>query len=153
MLEPVRMVKISVVGPKEYLEKTSNTLYRLNGLHIEDYREEDEYFRIGEPLEKASKLSKLLVSVRSILSYAGVKDGYEPEKIFSVSELDKELDTKVKELEDVINSKVTRMKEIEERLRKISEERRALIPLKSLGIPPNLLTGYKNLEVFTGFVK
>ncbi len=153
MLEPVRMVKVSVVGPKEYLEKTSNTLYRLNGLHIEDYREEDEYFKIGEPLEKASKFSKLLVSVRSILSYAGVKDGYEPERIFSVSELDREVDVKVKELEEIINAKVSRIKEIEERLRKIGEERRALIPLKSLGIPPNLLTGYRNIEVFTGFVK
>ncbi len=153
MLEPVRMVKVSVVGPKEYLEKSSNTLYRLNGLHIEDYREEDEYFKIGEPLEKASKFSKLLVSVRSILSYAGVKDGYEPERIFSVSELDREVDVKVKELEEIINAKVSRIKEIEERLRKIGEERRALIPLKSLGIPPNLLTGYRNIEVFTGFVK
>ena len=153
MFEPVRMVKVSVVGPKEYLEKTSDTLYRLNGLHIEDYREEEEYFRIGEPLEKASKLSKLLVSVRSILAYAGVKDGHEPERIFSISELDRELDTKVRELEEVINSRISRIKEIEERLRKISEERRALIPLKALEIPPNLLTGYRNLEVFVGFVR
>ncbi len=153
MLEPVRMVKVSVVGPKEYLEKTSSTLYRLNGLHIEDYKEEDEYFRIGEPLERASKLSKLLVSVRSILSYAGVKDGYEPERVFSVSELNREIDVKVRELEEVINAKVSRIKEIEERLRKIGDERRALIPLKSLGIPPDLLTGYRNIEVFAGFVK
>ena len=153
MFEPVRMVKVSVVGPKEYLEKTSSTLYRLNGLHIEDYKEEDEYFRIGEPLERASKFSKLLVSVRSILSYAGVKDGYEPEKVFSVSELDRELYVNIKEREEVINSNVSRIKEIEERLRKISEERRSLLPLKALGIRPDLLTGYRNIEVFTGFVK
>ncbi|AKG91773.1 Archaeal/vacuolar-type H+-ATPase subunit I [Geoglobus ahangari] len=153
MLEPVRMVKVSVVGPKEYLEVTSDILYRLNKLHIEDYGEEDEYFKIGEPLEKASKLSKFLVSVRSLLAHAGVKDGYEPKKVFSVKELDRELDTKVSELEELINSRVSRIKEIEDRLRKIGDERRSILPLKALGVPANLLRGYKTLEVYVGFAK
>lgn len=153
MLEPVRMVKVSVVGPKEYLEATSDILYRLNKIHIEDYGEEDEYFRIGEPLEKASKLSKFLVTVRALLSHAGVKDGYEPRKVFSVKELDRELDRKVSELEDLINSRVSRVKEIEDRIRKIEDERRSIYPLRSLGVPANLLGGYRSLEVFVGYVK
>ncbi|WP_457591044.1 V-type ATP synthase subunit I [Geoglobus sp.] len=152
MLEPVRMVKVSVVGPKEYLEATSDILYRLNKLHIEDYSEEDEYFRIGEPLSKASKLSKFLVSVRSLLAHAGVKDGYEPKRVFSVKELDRDLDTKVSELEELINSRISRIKEIEERIRKIGDERENILPLKSLGIPADLLKGYRTIEVFVGFV-
>ncbi len=153
MLEPVRMVKVSVVGPKEYLEATSDILYRLNRIHIEDYGEEDEYFRIGEPLEKASKFSKFLVTVRSLLSHAGVKDGYEPRKVFSVKELDKELDRKVSELEELINSRIGRIKEVEDRIRKIEDEGRSIYPLKSLGVPANLLQGYRSLEVFVGYVR
>ncbi|AIY90766.1 V-type ATP synthase subunit I [Geoglobus acetivorans] len=153
MLEPVRMVKVSVVGPKEYLEVTSNALYRLSSLHIEDYSEEDEYFRIGEPLEKASRLSKFLVTVRSLLSHAGIKDGYEPERTFSVSELDRELDKKVGELEELITSRINRIRAIEEGLRRIADERRVIYPLKALGVPSELLTGYRNLSVFVGFVK
>ncbi|MBE8538802.1 V-type ATP synthase subunit I [Geoglobus acetivorans] len=153
MLEPVRMVKVSVVGPKEYLEVTSNALYRLSSMHIEDYSEEDEYFRIGEPLEKASRLSKFLVTVRSLLSHAGIKDGYEPERTFSVSELDRELDKKVGELEELITSRINRIRAIEEGLRKIADERRVIYPLKALGVPSELLAGYRNLSVFVGFVR
>lgn len=153
MLEPVRMVKVSVVGPKEYLELASDALYRLNALHIEDYTEEDDYFKIGEPLEKASKLSKFLVTVRSLLSHAGVKDGYEPRRVFSVNELDKELDRKVQELEELITSRINRVRSIEEKLRKIEDEKRNVYPLMALGIPASLLSGYRNLAVYVGFVK
>ncbi len=153
MFEPVKMTKVSVVGPKEYLDEVSGILYRLNSLHIEDYREEDEYFRIGEPLERASRLSRFLVSVRSILSQTKVDSAYQPRRIFSVKELDAQLESKVSELERNINERLNRIKEIEEKLRKMGEERKNIIPLMSLKIPPDLLKGYKHLKVFVGFVR
>jgi len=64
MLKPERMVKVSVVGPKDQLETVSEILYDLNILHIED-PVEDEYFKLGEPFEKASTISRNLVQLRS----------------------------------------------------------------------------------------
>ena len=74
MLEPQRMDRVLIVGTKDVMEPTINTLHDLNLLHIEDYIEEEEYFHIGKPLTKATSLSEKLLKLRSIKSYLGTKE-------------------------------------------------------------------------------
>ncbi len=152
MLEPVRMVKVSVVGPKEYFKRTSEILHRLNLIHVEDYAEEDEYFKVGEPFEEASKFSKFLVTVRSALSLIKT-DTHVPQKIFSVKELSEVVDKKVEEIEKVIGEKNSRIRQLEDELRSLDDEERVIHPLKTLKVPPDLLKGFKNIAVFVGLVK
>ena len=64
MLKPEKMVKISIVGSRDQLETAAEVLHRLNVLHIED-PVEVERFKIGEPLEKASFVSRALVQLQS----------------------------------------------------------------------------------------
>ena len=153
MLKPERMVKVSVVGPKDYFEKVSEILYDLNILHIEDPIE-TEYFKLGEPFEKASIVSRRLVQLRSILSYLKLDpEKYFPKRKFRAEEIVAELDAKLEEYRNEIGAKIDKIKELQERLKTLEEELRVLEPLKTLGIPPKLLKGYKTIKPFVGFVK
>jgi V/A-type H+-transporting ATPase subunit I len=151
MFKPVEMVKVSIVGSKDNFEKTAETLHRLNLLHIEDYGEESEYFQIGQPLEKASKASRFLVTLRSMLSYIKVDPAYEPKKVYSVGEIDSMLEEKVSDLESKITSKLEEIRAAEEELRRLEDEKKVLDPLKAIGLPVDLLGGYRNLQVFVGY--
>lgn len=151
MFKPVEMVKVSIVGSRDHFEKTAEILHRLNLLHIEDYGEESEYFKVGQPFERASKASKFLVTLRSMLSYIKVDPAYEPKKVYSISELDSMLEEKVSELESKISSRLEEIRKSEEELRKLEDERRILDPLRTIGLPVDLLRGYKNLTVFVGY--
>jgi|Deesub1362A_J573_1020465.scaffolds.fasta_scaffold00099_43 V/A-type H+-transporting ATPase subunit I len=151
MFKPVEMVKVSIVGSKDNFKTTAEVLHKLNVMHIEDFSEEDPYFQLGQPLEGASKASRFLVTLRSLLSYAKVDASYEPKQIYSVSELDSVLEKKISELEGKISSILEEIRSAEEELRRLEDERKVLDPLKALGLPVNLLKGYKNLQVFVGY--
>lgn len=152
MLKPVKMVKISVAGPKEYLATVSDILHRVNAVHIEDPTEE-EYFKLGEPLEKASTISRSLVLLRSYLSHLKI----DPEKViptrkFKASEVEKEIQKKLEEFQSEIGDRIEKLRELNDRVKALEEEAKIIEPLKVLGIPPRLLKGYKNVRCFVGFL-
>ncbi|RUM34385.1 MAG: V-type ATP synthase subunit I, partial [Archaeoglobus sp.] len=143
MLKPVKMVKVSVVGPKEYLAATSEILHKAYALHIEDPAE-DEYFKLGEPLEKASVTSKYLVLLRSYISHLKI----DPESIFPKRkyrrvEVESQIQQKLDEFQQEIGTRIDRLKTLSDRLKSIEDELKALEPLRTLGISPRLLKGYK----------
>jgi V/A-type H+-transporting ATPase subunit I len=151
MLKPVEMVKVSVVGPKNHFEQVSEVLYSVHTLHIEDYTGDDEYFDIGEPLKDASKFARYLVSLRATLSYMnGTKEDI---RKFKVDEIEKIAEEKVTELESLITGYVDEIRKCDEEIKSLEEEKRLIEPLMLLNIPPFLLSGYKSLEVFVGFVR
>uniref|UniRef100_A0A7C3RDS1 A-type ATP synthase subunit I n=1 Tax=Archaeoglobus fulgidus TaxID=2234 RepID=A0A7C3RDS1_ARCFL len=153
MLKPEKMVKISVVGPREQLEYASEILYKVNLLHIEDPKEA-EYFRIGEPLEKASLISRSLVQLRSYISYLKIDPSrIVPKRKYKSKEIEEVLSKKLEEYQEQIGRKIEEKRSIDERIRGLEEELRVIVPLKVLGIPSRLLMGYKNLRCFVGFVK
>ena len=153
MLKPERMVKVSVVGPKDQLETVSEILYDLNILHIED-PVEDEYFKLGEPFEKASTISRSLVQLRSILSYIKLDPAkFIPKRKYKIEEIKAELDRKLEEYRTEIGAKIDKIKELQEKIKSLEDELRILEPLKELGIPPRLLKDYKTIRVFVGFIR
>ncbi len=153
MLKPERMVKVSVVGPREHFETVSEILYRLNLIHIED-PVEDEYFKLGEPFEKAGIISKSLVQLRSILSYLKLDpEKFVPKRKYREEEIKAELDRKLEEYRTEIGAKIDRIKELQERIKTLEDELKVIEPLKALGIPPRLLKDYKTIRAFVGFIK
>jgi V/A-type H+-transporting ATPase subunit I len=72
------MDKVLIVGTKDVMEATINTLHDLDLLHIEDYTEEGAYFHIGKPLKSATSLSEKLLKLRSIRSHLKTKDNPYP---------------------------------------------------------------------------
>ena len=153
MFKPVKMVKISVVGPRDQLEAVSETLHKMNLVHIEDPVEE-EYFRLGEPLEKASIFSRSLVQLRSFLSYLQLEpETFDPKRKYRVEELAKQVDEKLKEYSEQIGLKIDEIRSLTEKKRALEEELAAIEPLKELGIPPRLLKGYRTIKCFVGVLK
>ena len=153
MLKPVKMVKVSVVGPKEYLATTSETLHRTYALHIED-PVEDEYFKLGEPLEKASTTSKYLVLLRSYISHLKIDpESIFPKRKYRSSEVEAQIQQKLDEFQKEIGERIDRIKTLSDRLKSIEDELKALEPLKVLGISPRLLKGYKHLRCFVGLLR
>ncbi len=153
MLKPVKMVKVSVVGPKEYLATTSETLHRAYALHIED-PVEDEYFKLGEPLEKASTTSKYLVLLRSYISHLKIDpQNIFPKRKYRPSEIEAQIQQKLDEFQKEIGERIDKLKTLSDRLKAIEDELKALEPLKVLGISPRLLKGYKHLRCFVGLLR
>ncbi len=153
MLKPEKMVKVSLVGPIDYFEKVSDTLYELNLLHIER-PVEDEYFKLGQPFEKASWISRNLVQLRSILSYLKLDPTkFIPRRKYRIEEITAELDKKLEEYRNEIGVRIDRIKSANERIRSLEDELRIIEPLKVLGIPPRLLKDYKTIRAFVGFIK
>ncbi len=153
MLKPEKMVKVSVVGPKEQLEFASETLHRMNLLHIED-PVESEYFRIGEPMERASVISRSLVQLRSYISYLKIDPAkVVPKRKYRTQEIEEKLSQKLQEYQEQIGKRIDEVKSIDEKLRSLDEELRTIEPLKALGIPPRLLKGYRTLRCYVGYIK
>ncbi|RLI82937.1 V-type ATP synthase subunit I, partial [Archaeoglobales archaeon] len=153
MFKPVKMVKVTLVGSKDYLEEVSKTLHRLNLMHIEDPIEED-YFKIGEPSKKASTISRTLVQLRSLLSYLKLEpESYDAKKKFKAEEIAAKLDEKLEEYREKIEAKIEEIRGLTERNRLLEDEIRIIEPLKELGIPPRLLRDYKAIKCFVGMLK
>ena len=153
MLKPERMVKVSVVGPREQLHLAAEILHKMNLMHIEDPTEE-EYFKIGEPFEKASFISRSLVQIRSFFSYLKIDPTkIVPKRKYKAKEIEEQLSRKLEEYQELIGGKIEEIRSIDEKLRALDEELRLIEPLKLLGIPARLLKGYKTLRCFVGFVK
>jgi len=153
MFKPVEMVKISVVGPRDQLEAVSETLHKMSLVHIEDPVEE-EYFRLGEPLEKASIVSRNLVQLRSFLSYLQLEpEKFDPKRKYRVEELVRQVDEKLKEYSEQIGVKIDEIRSLSEKRRTLEEELAVIEPLKELGIPPKLLRDYRTVKCFVGILK
>lgn len=153
MLKPVDMAKISIIGPRDYLPMVSELLHEKNAVHISS-PEEEEYFKIGEPLKKASEVSRNLVRLRSYLAHLNIdSEKIFPTRKYKTEELEKELQDKMDYFEKEIGEKIERQREITERKKLIEDEKKIIEPLKTLGIPPKLLKGYKNISCFVGFYK
>ena len=73
MLSPKQMSRATIIGHKDILEQTVNSLHGINAFHIEDYNDEELGLKIGKPFENADDVSNKLIKIRSISSFLGIK--------------------------------------------------------------------------------
>jgi V/A-type H+-transporting ATPase subunit I len=144
------MDKVLIVGTKDVMEATINTLHDLDLLHIEDYTEEGAYFHIGKPLKSATSLSEKLLKLRSIRSHLKTKDNPYPkegrQKV--LDEINKELTS----LEKSLNDKMSEKSALESEIKELDRKEETLKPYVALGVPLDLLYGYENVAVFVGTI-
>jgi V/A-type H+/Na+-transporting ATPase subunit I len=150
MLEPQRMDRVLIVGTKDVMEPTINTLHDLNLLHIEDYIEEEEYFHIGKPLTKATSLSEKLLKLRSIKSYLGTKEL--PPAPQSRENVLKELDANLAPLEQAVTRLTSEKSALDSSIKELNRRAELLAPYEVLGLPLELLSGYETVTAYTGTV-
>ncbi len=149
MLKPANMSRVVLVGTKDVLEPVIETLHRLNMVHITDYTEDDPDFKIGKPLEPASKLSSKLLTLRSISSQLGVEEK-EPKIRQRVASLPSQIETKMTVLEKEVAIRHSKLQDIEGRIKEKKDLEARLSPFAVLPLRLEDYRGYDSLAVFTG---
>jgi V/A-type H+-transporting ATPase subunit I len=150
------MKRALIVGSKHDLGKTIELLHSMGVAHIIDYHLEDheDSLQLGAPLESASKVSQQLLKLRSNAQMLDINPENPPfSTTMAESQITKDLELKIHDLELSVLSLIEDKKRIEDHLKKIEERITQLQPFVSIDIPLELFTGYEHLAVFTGYVR
>ncbi len=150
MLKPTKMTRVVIAGTKDIMETTISTLHRLNVLHITDYKEENEDFKIGRPLKPASKLSEHLLSLRAISSQLAVAEQAVVKK--SSKELASQFDEKLIALQKEVSSRFDELRIIEFQMKEKEDLISAIKPFFGLPLSLDAYHGYETIKVYTGFI-
>ncbi len=152
MLKPTKMTRVAIAGTKDLMEATIATLHRLNALHVTDYSEETESFKIGKPMKPASKLSEYLLTLRAISNQLGVMEK-EPQMKLSSKELPIQIDEKITRLQKEVQSRSDELRSIEFKIKEKEDLKSSIKPLSGLPLPLEAYAGYETLNVYTGFIE
>lgn len=143
MLRPERMSKVSVTGSKGVMEPVIETIHELNLLHVVDYDDRWEGFRVGDSRPEAEPLSETLVTVRSIESILDVdEEDAGPSRIVT----DEEIDAEIEDVRGRVNELDDRRAKLREERRDIDERLSSVRPFAALGIDLDLLSNYDSLD-------
>jgi V/A-type H+-transporting ATPase subunit I len=151
MLKPTKMTRVVIVGTKDLMEPVITTFHSLNVLHITDYSEETEVFKIGKPLKPASKLSEYLLSLRAISNQLGVKEK-EQGLIAKSKDIRAEMDEKIAKLQKEVSSRFDEIRSIEFKLKEKEDIVSSIRPFFGLPLSLESYHGYDTIRVYTGYI-
>ena len=154
MLLPEQMTRVLVVGSKDSLQKTIETLYGLESVHLMDFSAEEPGFSLGTPLPIASEASQKLLKLRAMERDLDIQEikGKEIE-IVSVEKILSEVDNTISTLEAQVFGIVESKANALARMHEIDARKKQLKPFLSIPISLELYSGYKNLSVLSGYVR
>lgn len=149
MLRPEEMTRAVVVGSIDSLDATIECLYELGVLHLIDFISQDEDFKIGQPLPKASDASQKLLKLRAMIRSLELEK-HRPSDKLQVRDINKKLDQAFVTLDLNTSSKADARQRIQNLIREKDAEIRAMEPFSTFGIRIEDYDGYANLASFTG---
>jgi V/A-type H+-transporting ATPase subunit I len=152
MLRPEEMTRAVVVGSIESLDATVECLYELGVLHLIDFTEQDEEFKLGQPLAKASGASQKLLKLRSMMRTLEI-EGHKPKEKLKVREINSKLEQAMVTLDLNTSTKAEARQKIQTLIREKEGEIRGLEPVRTFGVPVEDYDGYENLSVLVGTCK
>jgi len=146
MRRPEPMVRALIVGPRDKLPATIETLHDMRLLHIVDHPPGDPEFPIGSPLPDAASNSESLIKLRSISAILQVSGTEPSEEAVEFASLRDKIGT----LELNINEEAAAKKEADRLLADLRRRIEELRPFASLGLNLGTLRGYESLAVLVG---
>ncbi|MBN1678506.1 MAG: V-type ATP synthase subunit I [Candidatus Thermoplasmatota archaeon] len=149
MLRPEEMTRAVVVGSIDSLDATIECLYELGVLHLIDFTSQDEEFKIGQPLPKASGASQKLLKLRAMIRSLELEK-HRPSDKMQVRDINKKLDQAFVTLDLNTSSKAEARQKIQALIREKEAEIQALEPIATFGVKVEDYDGYDNLVSFTG---
>ncbi len=152
MLKPEEMTRTVVVGSIESLDVTIECLYELGILHLIDFTKQDEEFKLGQPLPKASDASQKLLKLRSMIRTLEI-EGHKPADKLPVKSIKKKIEQAMVTLDLNTSSKAEARQKIQSLIREKDVEIKALEPIRSFGVPVEDYDGYDSISVFAGTCK
>jgi V/A-type H+-transporting ATPase subunit I len=152
MLRPEDMTRAVVVGSRDSLDVAIDCLYELGVLHLIDFTEPDEEFKLGEPLGKASTASQRLLKLRSMARSLEI-ESHKPSRALPVREIEKTVEQALVTLDLNTSGKAEAKQKISSLIREKDAEIRALEPFRSFPVPVEDYEGYESIAVFAGICK
>lgn len=152
MLRPEEMTRVVIAGSIDGIDDAVECLYETGALHLIDFTAQDEEFKLGRPLARASDSSQKLVKLRSMIRSLGIED-FKPDRKIRVKEVKARLDQALLTLELNTSGKVESRQRIQSLMREKEGEIEALTPVRALGIPVENYDGYDNISSFVGLCK
>ncbi|MGZ7171062.1 MAG: V-type ATP synthase subunit I [Halobacteriota archaeon] len=153
MFEPQAMTKVIIAGSKDYMGVAIDALHKHNVVHIADFVDEDDDFKICKPYASATKLSERAVSLRSIASYLSISGKEEIHNRYPEGAITDGIDEKTERLNFEVAQVTDKISDIDSRIKEIDDKKRLLDPLKNFDLPLDLYGGYQSLAVFVGTLK
>lgn len=153
MFEPQAMTKVVIAGSNDYMGVAIDVMQKHDVVHITDFVDEDEDFKIGKPHASITKLSERAVSLRSIASYLSIKGKEEIPEKYPEDTIINTIDEKTERLNFEVTQIADRIKQTDSSIKEIKDKKRMLEPLKSFDLPLDLYRGYSSLAVFIGTLK
>ena len=151
MLKPTKMTKVVIAGTKDLMEPAISIFHNLNMLHITDFSEETEDFKIGRPLKPASKFSEYLLSLGQYPTSLGLKES-ESGKITKSAELYFRIDEKITKLQKEVSSRFDELRNIEFKLKEKEDLLSSVKPFFGLPLSLESYSGYETVKVYTGYI-
>ena len=148
MLKSEDMSWMTISGHKKQLDSLSNLLDNHQLVHLVDYNNEDEGFKIGTSLSYGSNTSKILVKLRSVIKLLEVSPN-PPENVKLSSDIEKEiseLDSIASQAHDLKDKQRDCDREIEDLVNSLEQ----IEMFSGLDLDMKYLSGYDSMKVFTG---
>ncbi len=148
MLKSEKMSRMTISGHKQNLSDLSNLLDKHQLIHLIDYNNEDEGFKIGSSLNYGAQTSELLVKIRSVIKLLEVSPNPSTRPKL-VSDLEKE----IKEIDDIasqahkLNDK---QRDFDRQIEELSSQLEQVDYFEGIDLDLDLLSGYSSMQVFAG---
>jgi len=153
MLRPRRMSRVIIAGPLPSMRPAVDALHRAGALHITDYNEQYEGFRLGAPMQEAGPLSEKLLKLRSASKVLGIDPEAAPPQGVQAGGAALGLDELLAGLEKEVSSREQERLALDGSLQEARRTVEALRPFAALGLDLGHFQPYENLAVFAGTVK
>ena len=148
MLKSENMSRMTISGHKQNLSELSNLLDKHQLIHLIDYNNEDDGFKMGNSLSYGAKTSELLVKIRSVIKLLEVSPN-PPTSPRLVSDIEKEIN----EI-DGIASQAHRLndkqREFDRQIEELVSQLEQVEYFEGIDLDLDLLSGYSSMQVFAG---
>jgi len=148
MLKSEDMSRMTISGHKKELNSLSNLLDDNQLVHLVDYNNDDEGFKIGASLPYGSKTSEILVKLRSVIKLLEVSPN-PPENLKLSSDIEKEisdLDSIASQAHDLKD----KQRDCDRRIDDLETSLDQIEMFSGLDLDLKYLSGYESMKVFTG---
>jgi V/A-type H+-transporting ATPase subunit I len=152
MLRPEDMTRAVIVGSIDSLDATIDCLYELGVLHLIDFTQQDQDFKIGQPLPKASASSQKLLKLRSIIRALNIEE-HKPKDKMLVSDITKRMEQALVTLDLNTHDEAEERQKIQALIRQKEGEIRLLSPIQDFAVPVEDYDGFDNISTFVGTCK
>ncbi len=153
MFKPQDMSKVIIAGTKDCMKAAIDVLHAHDVVHITEFVEESDDFKIGKPFPEATKLSEQAISLRAIANYLNIKGKEDVSAKHTVASIEATFSEKIERLNFDVSQVTQKISDLDSQIKDITDKKKQLDPIKSFDIPVEMYRGYESIAVLVGLIK